>query len=138
MTISEGFGVQVKEWETSEAELDSIKAAGFGLLRFGIGWPYAENTQGEYDWERYDRFIASVRMRSFRSIVILWGSHSSYVRGHRVRGSEASIQDLPAPASEEAVTGFARFASAAAKRYAGEDIIWELWNEPDLDRFWPP
>jgi polysaccharide biosynthesis protein PslG len=138
MTIGEGFGVQVKEWETSEAELDAIKAAGFGLLRFGIGWPYVENAQGEYDWERYDRFIASVRMRSFRSIVILWGSHSSYVGTSRAKGSEAYTRDLPAPVSEQAVRGFARFASAAAKRYAGEDIIWELWNEPDLDRFWPP
>ena len=138
MTIGEGFGVQVKEWETSGAELDSIKAAGFGLLRFGIGWPFVENSQGEYDWTKYDHFIAGVRERKFRAIVILWGSHPLYVSGAKAGGSALHFQNLPAPASEEAVRGFVRFAAAATQRYAGQDIIWELWNEPDLDRFWRP
>ena len=31
-----------------------------------------------------------------------------------------------------------RFAAALAKRYADEAIIWELWNEPNLDNFWKP
>jgi hypothetical protein len=138
LTISEGFGVQVREWQTNETELDAIKAAGIGLLRFGIGWPFVENSHGEYDWERYDRFIASVRARKFRSIVILWGSHPSYVRAGSAKNGPAQIEDLPAPASDDAVGGFARFASAAAHRYGGDDIVWELWNEPDLDRFWRP
>lgn len=138
LTIGEGFGVQVKEWETSDSELDAIKAAGFGLLRFGIGWPYVENSRGEYEWERYDRFVASVRARKFRSIVILWGSHPSYARSRPLEGHVALAADAPAPESNGAVGGFARFASAAARRYAGEDIVWELWNEPDLDRFWQP
>ncbi|NLP10338.1 cellulase family glycosylhydrolase, partial [bacterium] len=33
---------------------------------------------------------------------------------------------------------YARFCSALAARYADKEIIWELWNEPDLDQFWTP
>ncbi|HAX91671.1 MAG TPA: hypothetical protein DCY07_05630, partial [Rhodospirillaceae bacterium] len=43
-----------------------------------------------------------------------------------------------APATPEAVQAYARFAAAMALRYRGEDIVWEIWNEPDLARFWPP
>lgn len=128
-TIGDNFGVQVKEWETNAHELDIIKATGFGLLRYGIGWPYVEDHEGHYDWTKYDRFIADVRARGLRSIIILWGSHPSYARGEKI---------TPAPTSDAAVAGFARFAAAAAQRYQGDDVAWELWNEPDLGRFWPP
>ncbi|NIA31894.1 MAG: cellulase family glycosylhydrolase, partial [Actinobacteria bacterium] len=40
--------------------------------------------------------------------------------------------------SEKGRAAFARFAAALAKRYAGKKIIWELWNEPNLDKFWRP
>jgi len=33
---------------------------------------------------------------------------------------------------------FAAFAGAAAKRYAGKGILWEIWNEPNLKDFWNP
>jgi hypothetical protein len=33
---------------------------------------------------------------------------------------------------------FARFAAAAARRYARHAPLWEVWNEPDIARFWPP
>jgi hypothetical protein len=135
-TIGESFGVQVKEWETSPQELDAIKNAGFGLLRYGIGWPYVEDSSGKYNWERYDAFISEVRARGLRSIIVLIGSHPSYAG--QMGSGDHSERITPAPTSNMAVTGFARFAAAATERYRGDDITWELWNEPDLDRFWPP
>jgi hypothetical protein len=33
---------------------------------------------------------------------------------------------------------FSRFAAAAAQRYVNYFVAWEIWNEPDLPRFWPP
>src|SRR5690348_9928575 len=99
LTIGEGFGVQVKEWETSTADLDAIKTTGFGMLRYGIGWPYVENAGGEYDWDKYDRFIADVRSHKLRSIVILTGSHPSYEH-QVVAGGGKAYSEVAAPASD--------------------------------------
>ena len=33
---------------------------------------------------------------------------------------------------------FADFAEAAAKRYAGKGILWEIWNEANIKQFWTP
>jgi hypothetical protein len=64
-TLGENFGVQVKEWETTGDDLDNIKAAGFGLLRYGIGWPYVEQKVGTYVREKYDQMISGARARGF-------------------------------------------------------------------------
>src|SRR4029077_10830803 len=35
------------------------------------------------------------------------------------------------------VASFARRAAAAAKHFHGRHVLWELWNEPNID-FWSP
>jgi hypothetical protein len=141
-SIGETFGVQVKGLTTTPRELDSIKAAGFGLLRYGIGWSYVEQKRGAYKWEEFDAFIKQVRAQKLRSIIFLTGGHPAYsgaVDAPRDAKNLNHIEKLIlAPANTVAVEGFAQFAAAAVQRYNGDDIIWEIWNEPDLDYFWPP
>src|SRR5262245_26558519 len=72
-TLGENFGVQVKEWETPAEDLDKINAAGFGMLRYGIGWRYVEQKVGTYVWENYDRMISEARARGLHSVIILGG-----------------------------------------------------------------
>lgn len=141
-SIGKSFGVQIKEWNTKPEELDEIKASGFGLLRYGIAWRNVENESGSYIWTQYDRFIEQVRARHLRSIIILYGGHPDY-SGEIDAPHDATnlnhVQTLiRAPTDKRAVQAFARFAAAAAQRYRGDDIIWEIWNEPDLNYFWPP
>jgi hypothetical protein len=38
--------------------------------------------------------------------------------------------------TEEERDGFAAFARTAAGKYAGNHILWEIWNEPNTVRFW--
>jgi polysaccharide biosynthesis protein PslG len=139
-TIGDSFGVQVKEWQTTPVDLDNIKSAGFGVLRYGIGWPYVERERGAYKWAEYDKFIEQVRLRKLRSIVILAGGNQVYSGVARAPSNERSLDRVLAiaPDNDDAIRGFARFAAAAAERYQGNDIIWEVWNEPDLSYFWPP
>lgn len=42
-----------------------------------------------------------------------------------------------APSSEEGRAAFARWAASAAQHFAGQGILWEMWNEPDGE-FWKP
>jgi hypothetical protein len=141
-SIGASFGVQVKEWQTTPKELDEIKAVGFGLLRYGIGWRYVEDNPGSYVWTNYDKFIAQVRARHFRSIIIIGGGHPAYSGEMDAPQDGTNLNHVKkltiAPVDDKAVQAFAGFAAAAAQRYKGNDIIWEIWNEPDLNYFWPP
>ena len=40
--------------------------------------------------------------------------------------------------TDEGRRAFAAFAEAAAKRYAGKGILWEIWNEANIKQFWTP
>ena len=42
------------------------------------------------------------------------------------------------PRSDSARAAFARFASAAARHFRGQGVIWEIWNEPNIEQFWKP
>jgi polysaccharide biosynthesis protein PslG len=140
-SIGESFGVQIQLWYAPPKQLDAIKAAGFGLLRFGIGWRDVEKHPGRYDWKEADNFIAQVRARHLRSIIIVYGGNPAY-SGEMDAAKDASSPTheklIIAPRDDGAVQAYARFAAAAAQRYRGGDIIWEIWNEPDMDSFWAP
>jgi hypothetical protein len=140
-SIGESFGVQIQLWYAPPKQLDAIKAAGFGLLRFGIGWRDVEKQPGHYDWREADEFIAQVRARHLRSIIIVYGGNPAY-SGEMEAAKDASSPALEKPAiaprDDAALRAYARFAAAAAQRFKGDDIIWEIWNEPDQDSFWPP
>jgi hypothetical protein len=43
-----------------------------------------------------------------------------------------------APRSDSARAAFARFAAAAARHFRGQGVVWEIWNEPNLEQFWKP
>ena len=139
-SIGGGFGVQVKESRTSLEELDQIKEAGFGFLRYGISWATVEHEKGVYDWSAYDDFIKEVDARGLRSVIIVAGGNPLYtedVKAPKKKEDHRQKIILP-PAKSEQMAAFAHFAAATAEHYKDQFIIWEIWNEPDLARFWHP
>lgn len=138
--IGNMFGLQVKEWRTTPQELDRIREAGFGVLRYGIGWSVVEKTPGVYDWSIYDKFIQEAKARHFRSIIILGSGNPLYSKTIPAPPDNLDhLKEITLPPTQpEALAAFARFAAAAAEHYKDVDIAWEMWNEPDQKRFWPP
>jgi hypothetical protein len=137
--IGDSAGVQVKIWHTSDADLSRIKEMGFGLVRWGITWDSVEKSPGVYDWSASDAFLRRVKAAHLRSVIIIGQGNPLYTGttyNHDRMNAQAQ-QALP-PRRPQDIQAFARFTAAAARRYAGGDIIWEIWNEPDMARFWPP
>lgn len=122
---ADGFGVQIKE-DTSPSDLVAIQRAGFTLVRLPLYWGVVEKERGVYDWAQADDLIAAVRRSGLGALVTLTGGNAVY------------DGQMRAPARAESMDAFARFASAAAARYDAPDVTWEIWNEPDTRRFWPP
>jgi hypothetical protein len=109
---------------------------GFRLIRTDLTWSKAETTRGQYDWRPYDGLVADARQRGLMPLLILGYSNPLYApkwQGDRGRQDWA----YEPPVSDVARDAFVAFVRAAAERYRGQ-VIWEVWNEPNLTFGKPP
>lgn len=134
-----GVGVNIHFTKGREADLDLIAAAGFKFIRMDFGWQGIERRKGEYDWSAYDELTANLEKRGLRAIYILDYSNPLYEEMFAAadRRTKREHKEIASPQRPESVAAFARWAGAAAERYRGRHIIWEIWNEPNIS-FWKP
>jgi hypothetical protein len=134
-----GVGVNIHFTKGREADLDLIAAAGFKFIRMDFGWQGIERKKGEYDWSAYDELTANLEKRGLRAIYILDYSNPLYEKTITLtdKRTKTERKDLASPQCPESVAAFARWAGAAAARFRGRHIIWEIWNEPNIS-FWKP
>lgn len=123
--IPEPFGVNIHFTRALPGELSLLAGGGYRWIRMDMFWNTIEQEQGHYAFGEYDALVAAMAQRGIRIIFILDYGNPHYDHGF-------------APHSPEARAAFTRFAAAAARRYQGKGIIWEIWNEPNLDHFWSP
>jgi len=139
LLLPQGIGVNIHFTRGHGNELDLIAAAGFRVVRMDFSWSATERKKGEYDWSAYDELTAGLEKRGLRPLYILDYSNGLYeeavVSHDPVSGRER--RDVASPQHPESVTAFARWAAAAAKRYQGRRVLWEIWNEPNIG-FWKP
>ena len=122
--LPKSFGVNI-HFRGQPSDLDMIAEAGFSLVRMDLTWAVIEHTKGIYEFEKlgYDSLTEGCTKRGIRLLYIIDYSNSLYEKGRSVRTQ----------AGREA---FAAFAEAAAERYSGKGILWEIWNEPNIKHFW--
>jgi len=123
--IPEPFGMNIHFTRALPGELNLLTAVGLRWVRMDMFWNTVEPEPGRYNFSEYDALVAAMTQRGIRILFILDYGNLHYDSG------------FP-PHSPEARAAFARFAAAAARRYRGKGIIWEIWNEPNLDQFWGP
>jgi hypothetical protein len=103
-----------------DQQWDQIKEAGVSFVRKDLDWGGTERTKGQYDFGRYDRMLDGLEKRGLRAIFILDYRNRLY----------------PAPeTAEEGRDAFARWAAEAARHFKGRNVLWEIWNEPNVG-FW--
>lgn len=107
---------------TQNAEQDARDVAdtghaGFRLIRYDMMWEQVEQQKGVYDFRTFDRLLSQMSAKGIHPLFIL--DYGNPLYGER------------ALRTEEARAAFARFAGAAAARYKGKGVIWEIWNEPN-------
>jgi hypothetical protein len=124
VTVPDGLGVNIHFTGEPARDLDMIQAAGFKFIRMDFAWSAIEKTKGAYDFKEYDILTDALAKRGIRALYILDYSNPLYETDQSVR-------------TEAGRKAFASFAAAAANRYRGRGILWELWNEPNIG-FWKP
>src|SRR6059036_395905 len=121
----QGLGVNIHFTDPQTGEIEMIANAGFRWIRMDFKWDATEKERGRYDFSAYDRLLASLQQHRMQALFIL-----DY-------GNPLYDGNAP-PRTAEARQAFTRWAVAAAKHFAGRNIIWETYNEPNIKLFWPP
>jgi len=120
-----GTGVNIHFTDAQPGEIKMIADAGFRWVRMDFKWEVIETKRGVYDFSPYERLLAGLDEYHLRAYFILDYGNPLFIADRSVR-------------TEEARQAFARWAVASAKHFANRGIVWELFNEPDIDIFWPP
>ncbi|MBW8038519.1 MAG: cellulase family glycosylhydrolase [Planctomycetes bacterium] len=126
LAVPNGFGVNI-HFRGQPRDLDLIADAGFKFIRMDLTWEAIEKKKGVYDFDKsgYDTLTEGCSKRGIRILYILDYSNRLYESDRSVR-------------TEQGRRAFAAFAEAAAARYSGKGILWEIWNESNIKQFWRP
>jgi hypothetical protein len=116
--------VHAPEGEDLVRLLDRTGEAGIGSIRIDLVWALVELEPGVDDWSRYDALVDTARARGLEILAIL-----AYTPAWATDGPELS--GVPREPWR-----WADFCRRAVTRYRGRIRAWEVWNEPNLERFW--
>lgn len=108
-----------------ERQLDQMAALGLKIVRTDIAYRWTDKGKTAYDFTYHHRLVAECQKRGLRLLTILslWDTrHEKTLGFHTAPGRQT----------------FAAFCGRAAGEFKGQDIIWEMWNEPNLGAFWNP
>lgn len=103
-----------------ERELPLIRELGVRLIRIEFPWPLLEPRRGRYDWRRADFIVRQARAHGIQVVPVVVFTPS---------WAGAAAASPPPPQV------FGRFVRALASRYRRSLGYYELWNEPDLSRY---
>jgi hypothetical protein len=125
-----------------------LRAAGVRAVRLDFNWasiePYGRPLH-DYRWARQDREVRTIRRAGLGVLGILAYGHPDYSRAgaDALRRGQEPIPPFgvgdPQYYPPDDPRTFARYAAAAGRRYRGDVIAWEVWNEANGGwRFWEP
>jgi hypothetical protein len=89
-----------------------------------LGWDGIEQTPSVYDFSHFDTLLSDLDSVNARALLIFDYSNPLYDQGL-------------SPYTDKGRAAFAAYAAAAAKHFAGRNVIWEIYNEPN-GGFWKP
>jgi polysaccharide biosynthesis protein PslG len=101
--------------------------------RFHVQWADVERRRGRYSWGRADRTYRAMRAYAAQPVMLLYNA-PQWARDPEARCRSEVCAYPPRPRYDRR---WRRFVRAAVSRYPGVRAI-EIWNEPNLSRFWAP
>ncbi|MDX2236008.1 MAG: cellulase family glycosylhydrolase [Hyphomonadaceae bacterium] len=107
---------EVEDWRV----LDAARDAGFSFVRTDLFWHDVETERGIYEFARYERLMDELDARNLGALFILdyWND---------LHGGREGIE------TGAAFPAYESYARAAAAQFAGRNVVYEIWNEPDVE-----
>ncbi|GAA5141900.1 hypothetical protein GCM10023340_04430 [Nocardioides marinquilinus] len=123
--FSPGFELLSEPVPALRRDLRAMRELGARRIRVDVSWAQVEPVEGQRDWTTVDRVVREARAAGLEVLGLL-----VYEPSWARRFGDAGA---PLPVDPDA---FAGFAAEAASRYRDDVTAWEVWNEPNTDRFW--
>ncbi len=101
---------------------------GVKMIRLQTGWAKTEKQKGKYDFTWLDAIVNDAVSQGVKPWLQLSYGNTIYEGGGDV-GLGDGI-----PTSREALQAWDRWVKASVERYKDRTDVWEIWNEPDLER----
>jgi hypothetical protein len=120
--------------------LDRTTSSGAGIVRLTVTWAavapsrpaHADDpTDPAYKWKNLDHSVAHAHARGLRVLISFGGAPAWAEQSGRPAGTAPGAWKPSARAA-------GAFATALARRYAGQAQYIQLWNEPNLDSYLAP
>ncbi|MDR1920019.1 MAG: beta-galactosidase, partial [Tannerellaceae bacterium] len=98
--------------------LQMIHEAGIAWMRTDFSWSGVESPQGNWHYDHLDKMVEELEKADIRILGLLLFS-----------------VDWANPAYEH-LDAWLEYVERTVRRYRGRVQHWEIWNEPNLSRFW--
>ncbi len=130
LSVEERFGVAhshlpLYDTPTLENNLDPLQAAGIGWARSVFAWIDMEYQQGLWDFSKFDNYVDMAADHGVEILGILLTSPGWANGGN---GWNYPPTDMAA---------WADYVRRVVTRYRGRVSAWEVWNEENIEAFWP-
>src|SRR5436190_4348273 len=131
----------------SHRDLGRMDKGGVGIVRELLFWGSVEPRRGAFKWGRTDRLVGNLASRGIDLLPMVYGS-PRYIARH---------SNVPPVRSKKQRKLFGQFLSAMVRRYghggtywrgpyrqqhpgkpARPISAWQIWNEPNLEKFFAP
>lgn len=118
---------------TIKRQFDLMAAMNVTWVRVDVDWSLVEPEQSQLDWVSSDLIVDEAVAHRMNVLLVL---------AYTPDWSRTSATDDSSPINHLRPvdsTSYANFARVAAVRYASRGVHnWEIWNEPNSTKFWPP
>lgn len=102
-------------------------------VRVDADWAWVERERGQFDWSVTDKAVDEAEAHKMNVLIVL-AFTPSWAR--TFTDDDESLASHHAP---DDLADYANFTRLAAERYAQRGVHnWEIWNEPNSKKFWPP
>ena len=125
--IPQSCGIQMKNDTYNVATIEACHQYGFRLLRRGLYWSSIEKEKGVYTFDAYDPQVNRAAELGMTTVLTLFGPNTALYDN---AGQGRAI------VTDESRQGYARAAAAAAAHFKGKPVVFEIWNEPNVQTFW--
>lgn len=131
-----GMGLHFRGGDATaiKRQFDLMTVMNVTWVRIDLDWSAIENQQGQFDWALTDTFVDEAAAHHIKVLGVV-AFTPEWAR-------PATVDDDPELLRHyrpENLADFATFARIAAERYSSRGVhSWEIWNEPNSGKFWPP
>ena len=108
------------------ADLDKL---GVRTMRVDFHWRHVQPAPDTWDFSGYDAYVRGAEAHGFNVVALLVFDNDAVETDPK--GAERAHYIAPADLPK-----YLDYVRRTVSRYKGQVYAWELWNEPDIPRFW--